>query len=546
MELSLGDLSLGSFTNPVLLTPYSVFGVTEGESANNVLNLVRLLLTLDGDGNPDNGIQLNQAGVGQLATLSLADFDTSPESFNSQVSGLSLVATQQARQHLLQLLQQKNNPLTVSSFLPLDNGSPATLDTSIFVEFSEPLRQSSINLASAINLQTAGAVVEGTLSTQSSQLSFTPSNPLLPNTSYTVTLDENLLDQDGQALTGTTSWTFQTGQLASSPLLEVSNTSPHNNSLDVIRNATLVIYFPEPVLPQAEELWVLEDGETEIACKSSIRENAVYCQPQQDLSANTTYTLTLLPNLISESGSQLSEAFVLSFTTGSSFFSAETILRHQGDFTDNYTNSPSISLLLSSANENSLRYQLTDQSAAPTSSGSGWQTPLGYPIEVPFTLSELSAGSKTVTAWFDDGEQLVDNVSFKLVYDSEPPTAELEFAQRFTGEAEIEMTLRAEDTLSPIIGYLLSSDNLTPTFDSEDWVRLEISNQVDELSLTWPLDNSTEGAFTLYGWVLDAAGNLSEVFSDQLQIDLTPPTVKLLTTLPEFLQDHRTLFWAAS
>ena len=69
------DLSLGSFNNPVLLTPYSVFGVTEGESADNVLNLVRLLLTLDGDGNPDNGIQLNQAGVGQLATLSLADFD---------------------------------------------------------------------------------------------------------------------------------------------------------------------------------------------------------------------------------------------------------------------------------------------------------------------------------------------------------------------------------------------------------------------------------------------------------------------------------------
>ena len=258
VELSLGELSLGSFTNPVLLTPYSVFGVTEGESADNVLNLVRLLLTLDGDGNPDNGIQLNQAGVGQLATLSLADFDTSPESFNSQVSGLSLVATQQARQHLLQLLQQKNNPLTVSSFLPLDNGSPATLDTSIFVEFSEPLRQSSINSASAISLQIAGEVVEGTLSTQSSQLSFTPNNPLLPNTSYTVTLDENLLDQDGQALTGTASWTFQTGQLATSPLLEASNTSPDNNSLDVIRNATLVIYFPEPVLAQSEELWTLE------------------------------------------------------------------------------------------------------------------------------------------------------------------------------------------------------------------------------------------------------------------------------------------------
>ena len=73
VQLSLGDFSLGSFTNPAVLTPYSVFGVTEGESANNVLNLVRLLMTLDGDSNPDNGIQLNDAGVSQLGTLNLDD-----------------------------------------------------------------------------------------------------------------------------------------------------------------------------------------------------------------------------------------------------------------------------------------------------------------------------------------------------------------------------------------------------------------------------------------------------------------------------------------
>ncbi len=73
-------------------------------------------------------------------------------------------------------------------------------------------------------------------------------------------------------------------------------------------------------------------------------------------------------------------------------------------------------------------------------------------------------------------------------------------------------------------------------------MQLETSNQVDELSLTWPMDNSVEELFNLYGWVLDAAGNLSEVFSAQLQIDLTPPTAELLTTLPEFLQDQELSF----
>ncbi|NBQ26043.1 MAG: hypothetical protein EBU26_17625, partial [Verrucomicrobia bacterium] len=486
VQFSLGELSLGSFTNPVLLTPYSIFGVTEGDSANNVLNLVRLLMTLDGDGNPENGIQLSAAGVSQLGTLNLADFDTSPESFDGRVSSLALVGVQQARQHLLQLLQQKNNPLTVSSFLPLDNGSLATLDTSIFVEFSEPLRQSSIKQDNALTLQSGSTLVAGSLSVQNNQLSFKPSNPLSPNTSYTVTLDTNLSDQDGKPLSGTRSWTFQTGELASAPGLEVLNTSPENQATEVPLNSTLVIYFPEAVLAQSEELWILEGGGTEIACKSRVTENAVYCQPQQDLLAETVYTLTLLPKLVSESGSPLSEAFVLSFTTGTSRFSAETFLRHRGDFTDNYTNSPNITLLLSSANENSLRYQVTDQSVAPSSAGSGWQTPLGYPIEVPFRLSELSVGSKTVTAWFDDGEQLVDNFSLSLVYDPEPPEGYLLLADSAatTKETIVSGYIKSWDwhgsdeqevggaDYGDIGWYTYGLDNLTPPSDSEDWIPL--------------------------------------------------------------------------
>ncbi|NDB65659.1 MAG: hypothetical protein EB168_08335, partial [Euryarchaeota archaeon] len=256
----------------------------------------------------------------------------------------------------------------------------------------------------------------------------------------------------------------------------------------------------------------------------------------QDLLAETVYTLTLLPKLVSESGSPLSEAFVLSFTTGTSRFSAETFLRHRGDFTDNYTNSPNITLLLSSANENSLRYQVTDQSVAPSSAGSGWQTPLGYPVEVPFKLSESNSGSSTtLTAWFDDGEELVEQVSLGLVYDSVSPSGQLEFAQSSTRDAEVGITLSASDQLSPIAWYLLKLDNLTPALDAEDWIPLENGSLEAVIGLTREIDNSQERTLPLYGWVLDAAGNLSEVFSDQVLIDLSAPEASLALELEPYL-----------
>ncbi|MEK9702992.1 MAG: Ig-like domain-containing protein, partial [Deltaproteobacteria bacterium] len=538
VQLSLGDFSLGSFTNPAVLTPYSVFGVTEGESANNVLNLVRLLMTLDGDGNPDNGIQLNDAGVSQLGTLNLNDFDTAPENFDSNLPQLNLVESGVANLHLKQLLQQKNNPPSVVGFLPSDNGSLAPLNTSVFVEFSEPLRQSSISGSSAITLESAEGLVGGTVSGQGTQLSFKPSNPLTANTSYTVTLDPALTDQDGKAISGTTQWTFLTGDQAAAPALIVKSTSPDNGSEEVALNATLAVYFADFVISNSEDqLWILVGDDNEIACNSRISENAVYCQPDQNLSPNTNYTLTLQPNLISESGSLLEEPFLFSFTTGSELLSTGTYLQHLGRLVDNYTNEQTVSLLVSSGTSQSLRYFLSDQAQAPTSENSGWQTSLSYPIEVPFTLSDQNPGTKTIYAWFDDGEQIVDETSLDLIYDPVSPIGSLNFAEPSTQNTEVGLTLSASDEHSLIGGYLIREDNLTPTPDTEGWVVLESPLQNLEVEKPYLIDPSQEGSISVFGWVIDLAGNLSPTLSDQLVVDFSPPSLSAEFTMPDFISD---------
>ena len=160
-------------------------------------------------------------------------------------------------------------------------------------------------------------MVGGSVTGQGTQLSFKPSNPLSPNTSYTVTLDPGLTDLDGKAISGTTQWTFQTGDQAAAPTLAVKSTSPDNGSEEVALNATVAVYFADWVISNSEDqLWILVGDGNEIVCKAEFHRTLSIANPIKNLSPNTNYTLTLQPNLISESGSLLEEPFLFSFTTG--------------------------------------------------------------------------------------------------------------------------------------------------------------------------------------------------------------------------------------
>ncbi|MFZ9114971.1 MAG: hypothetical protein ACO24D_17800, partial [bacterium] len=246
---------------------------------------------------------------------------------------------------------------------------------------------------------------------------------------------------------------------------------------------------------------------------------------------------TLQPNLVSSSGSELTEPFSFSFTTGSELLSTDTYLQHLGRLTDNYSNEATLSLLVSSASSQSLRYLLRDQVGEPTPEDAAWQTALSYPIEVNFTLSELSPGEKTIYAWFDDGEQIVDQTTLQLIYDPVSPTGSLQFAEPSTQNTEVGLTLSASDEHSLIGGYLIREDNLTPTLDTEGWAVLDTPSQTLELEIPYSVDPSNEGILTVYGWVMDLAGNPSDTFSDQLVVDYSPPMLSPNFTNPNYITD---------
>lgn len=90
-----GDIVLGSAAGSPIITLRSLTGGAAGDSLPNAaINIGRLLLTLDADADPSNGIQLSNATTALAAglpALSKLDFDLPPELFVSR----AISATQQ-------------------------------------------------------------------------------------------------------------------------------------------------------------------------------------------------------------------------------------------------------------------------------------------------------------------------------------------------------------------------------------------------------------------------------------------------------------------
>lgn len=82
VTFSIGGISLGSTAAGPVVTPLALVSGATVATDPVVTNIVRLLLTLDDDGNPDNGITISAAtsaaAVGKTVNFNAADLTTDP------------------------------------------------------------------------------------------------------------------------------------------------------------------------------------------------------------------------------------------------------------------------------------------------------------------------------------------------------------------------------------------------------------------------------------------------------------------------------------
>ncbi|MEZ4867551.1 MAG: hypothetical protein R3C14_39860 [Caldilineaceae bacterium] len=126
-------------------------------------------------------------------------------------------------------------------------------------------------------------------------------------------------------------------------------------------------------------------------------------------------------------------------------------------------------------------------------------------------------GEKQLYARFRDSAGNPSAVySSTVVIDSHPPLGGINIIEDIIGEnaVTVKLYLAAEDNLSSIPAIRLSHD---PTFTDAPW-------QPFAAELTWPIQvNENETEKIIYAQFRDAAGNISQTYSDAVIIDRQPP-----------------------
>ena len=163
------------------------------------------------------------------------------------------------------------------------------------------------------------------------------------------------------------------------------------------------------------------------------------------------------------------------------------------------TTSGSISISFSASDDKGVTGWLINLSSAlPALSDPNWVTftPNNYSLPGP--------GTYTLYGWVKDGDRNIsDSKNFTVVY-SMPPDIEKPIITTFTGpsttpSAEISITLYGSDNVG-ITHWLVNEVSDRPAVNDPGW------------SVTKPSTYTLagEGAYTLYAWAQDAAGNISD------------------------------------
>ena len=206
-------------------------------------------------------------------------------------------------------LVASTNPLNAATHVPLNQ-----IITATFNEKMDPatITQASFTLQGETN-------VSGTLTydATNAMISFVPSTPLAPSTTYTGTVKSSIKDLNGNALQTNYSWTFSTGAVLSPTVV---STDPANNAIGVFLNQVVSATFSEPMDPLTitQATFTIKQGTTSVAGIISYSGiTATFNPPSGALKSNTIYTCTISTGAKNIAGTPLENDYVWTFTTGS-------------------------------------------------------------------------------------------------------------------------------------------------------------------------------------------------------------------------------------
>ncbi|MFY9158265.1 Ig-like domain-containing protein [Aquirufa ecclesiirivi] len=199
-----------------------------------------------------------------------------------------------------------------------DNGATnVAWDKAIIVRFNEDMKVSTINTDN-FSLRAGAVNIAGTVSSNGTYATFSPSANLSPNTTYTGTVTTGVQNLVGTNMSSNFSWSFTTTALAIViPPPTVLNTDPGNNGTNVALNKTLTVTFNENMDPSTftNATFTLKNGVNTINGVVNTSGTFATFDPNADLVAGTTYTATVTNGVKSLAGKNLTNSYVWTFST---------------------------------------------------------------------------------------------------------------------------------------------------------------------------------------------------------------------------------------
>ncbi|MBW4362799.1 Ig-like domain-containing protein [Flavobacterium taihuense] len=194
---------------------------------------------------------------------------------------------------------------------PINNAIAVKFDKTISATFNMPMNPSTLN-ATTFKVNQGTNIVAGVITYTGSTVSFVPTNPLLANKIYTVTITNGAKNSLNTAMVADYTWTFTTDIVPT-----VTATDPVNNAIDVALNQTVTANFSTVMDASTinATTFTLKQGTTIIPGTVSYSGTTASFNPTNSLVIGKVYTATITNGAKNVVGTPLANDYVWNFTT---------------------------------------------------------------------------------------------------------------------------------------------------------------------------------------------------------------------------------------
>jgi hypothetical protein len=188
-------------------------------------------------------------------------------------------------------------------------GENADISSQITIKFSETMDVGSVKVTLEPNINLNAPV----WSENATLLTLDPKEDFAYGSRYTVRVVGN--DKAGNALSGSTSFSFITRTIPDTTAPKVESTSPNDRAVSVPATANISISFDESMNQASVERAFTIEPQIDCTFLWVSDSSLINCDPIKDLSFSTTYTVSLSTEAIDRAGNEISQATSFSFTT---------------------------------------------------------------------------------------------------------------------------------------------------------------------------------------------------------------------------------------